>query len=492
MLTSSDPCNILPMQAATEHIPYTSPRSAQLLPGQRTATPSSLRVRLIISIAIVLAMILVPGSLLVYWHAVHKVQIEVRAAVAVGTNIVHNAVDDAEEATSPLRRLELLIADFDGDRHLRVVLVDPAGTRLYQSSPLKPAEPAPDWFYRLLARSYPSTSVALPAPFARIGHVVLEPDAHNEISEVWDDTVVTLLLLALFCGMNAGLVYWITGHALRPLETISAAFARLGSGNYRLRIPELGPREMVQVSNGLNQLARQLQDAESRRLQLEQQLAAVQEEERADLARDLHDEIGPLLFAVGIDLSVIQHDKAIEDTSVPARIGSVRESIARIYSDIKRILERLRSGTPSELGLGRAIENLVSFWRMRYPAIEFCCAVPGEGFGEATDDAIYHIIMESLSNALRHGSPTLLDVSVAAVDGVIRVIIRDNGGGFSSTAGRRPGFGLTSMEQRVKALRGSLSVTTSSDGGGVAVVARIPESASETEQPKSSVVSVLP
>jgi two-component system, NarL family, sensor histidine kinase UhpB len=462
---------------------HTEPASPQAkvqpVSYQRSAVSTSLRLRLIVSITVVLLMILLPGSLLVYWHAVHKVDVELRAAVAVGGNTVHNAVDDAEEAATPMRHLQLLIADFDGDRHLRATLVARAGNILYESTPLKPSDPAPMWFYGLLARRAMVVPIELPAPFDAIGHIVLQADAHNEISEVWDDTVLTLLILALFCGMNAMLVYWITGRALRPLETVSAAFTRLGAGNYSLRVPELGPREFAQVSRGLNRLARQLAEAEARRLKLERQLAAVQEEERAELARDLHDEIGPLLFAVGIDLSVIQHDPTVRDTAVAERIGAVRESIARIYRDIKRILGRLRSETPSELGLAQAIENLLSFWRMRYPNVEFTCEIPEESFGAALDDAIYHVIMESLSNALRHGTPTGVKVSVAVLEGQVVAIVRDDGGGFSASAGSGAGFGLASMEQRVSALGGSLQV--SGEDPGVTVTARIPVSACESE-----------
>jgi len=442
----------------------------------RSFVSTSLRARLIVSITVVLFLVLLPSSVLVYWHAVHKVDVELRAAAAVGANTIHNAVDDAEEAETPRRHLELLVADFNGDRHLRVTLLDPAGRLLYQSTPLKPSEPAPEWFYRLLARRSAGAPVPLPAPFDRVGTILLETDAHNEISEVWDDAVLTLLILALLCGLNAALVYWVTGRALRPLETLSSAFDRLGAGNYGTRVPELGPREFAQVSRGLNRLARQLADAEARRLRLEQQLSAVQEEERAELARDLHDEIGPLLFAVGVDLSMIQHDEAVRSTDLATRIAAVRESISRIYADIKRILGRLRTVTASELGLSQAVENLLSFWRARYPSIEFKCDVADEDLGAAVDDAVYHVMMEGLSNALRHGHPTSVTVAVTRLEGDVVASVHDNGRGFAP-AGMRRGFGLASMEQRVHALGGALEVTAAANGTGVTVTARIPVTA---------------
>jgi two-component system, NarL family, sensor histidine kinase UhpB len=442
---------------------------------------TSLRQRLLISITLVFLAMLLPGSLIVYWHALHEVEVELRAALAVGTQTVHNALDDVEEAETPERQLRLLVADFDGNRHLRVALIGPHGEVLYRSTPLVPADPPPDWFYRMLAPRALGTGLSLPEPFNRYGTMQLQADAHNEISEVWDDVVLTLTILVVFCGLNVALVYWVTGRALRPLQTISSAFDRLGEGHYRLHIPESGPRELAQVSRGLNRLAAQLGHAESQRLRLEQQLTEVQEEERAELARDLHDEIGPLLFAVGADLSVIQHDETIRDTPLQARVGAVRESIARIYQDIKSILGRLRTnGSPLELGLAQAVHNLLAFWRARYPAVSFECCVTEEDFGDAIDNVLYHIIMESLSNALRHGNPTALSVHVAVENHEVIARICDDGRGFSAPplAG---GFGIASMEQRARTVGGAVSVRQNDHGQGIIVTARLPVTCAEEE-----------
>jgi two-component system, NarL family, sensor histidine kinase UhpB len=230
------------------------------------------------------------------------------------------------------------------------------------------------------------------------------------------------------------------------------------------------------VSRGLNRLAGQLAQAEAQRLRLEQQLAAVQEEERAELARDLHDEIGPLLFAVGADLSVIQHDEAVRGTPLEARISAVRDSISRIYQDIKSILGRLRTGTPQlELGLAQAVRNLLAFWRTRYPAVTFECAVTEQEFGSELDDVLYHIVMESLSNALRHGEPTNLSVRIAVEGTQVMATVRDNGRGLGGAIPPASGgLGIASMEQRASSLGGTLSVRSNRNEPGVTVTAKIP------------------
>jgi two-component system sensor histidine kinase UhpB len=435
--------------------------------------PVSLRLRLIVSIALVLVLILVLGSALVYWHAGHEVEVELRAAIEVGAHTIHNAVDDVEEAATPLRHLELLIADFDGDRHLRASLIGLDNRILYRSTPLPPADPAPEWFYRLLVARSVTAAIELPAPFSRFGTIMLETDARNEISEVWGDVVLTLSILVIFCGLNAVLVYWVTGRALRPMDEVSAAFNGIGAGNYGLRVREQGPRELAQLCRGFNRMAEQLAEVEGRKHRLEHQLAAVQEEERSELARDLHDEIGPLLFAVSVDLSVIQQDEAVRTTPIAARIESIRDSIARMYKDVKAILARLRPATPVDLGLAQAAASLVSFWQTRYPAVVFNLQAPAEGFGTQIDDTIYHLILESLSNALRHGRPTRIDINVSVEGEEVLTHISDNGVGLSTKV-HAPGFGLIGMQERVQSLGGVFAVMNSPVGTGVLVSARLP------------------
>lgn len=439
--------------------------------------PPSLRLQLIALTALVLALTLLLGGVLIYWHALHEVQIEMRAAIAVGEHTIHNAVDDAEEAAMPLRHLQLLVADFDGDRHLQVSLINANGEVLFRSTPLVPVNPAPEPFYRLLARDSITARIPLPAPFDRLGTMLLATDPRNEINEVWDDVILTLAILVIFCGLNAALCYWITGRALRPLAELGAGFTSIGAGRHGLRIEEEGPLELASLFRGFNQMAAKLADTEARRHRLEHQLAALQEEERLDLARDLHDEIGPQLFAVSVDLSVIQRDEAVRTTPIAARLESIRDSIALIHNNVKAILARLRPATLADLGLAQAIANLAAFWQTRYPDITFDLNVRVQGLGIELEDAVYHLIQESLSNALRHGMPTRIEIRVAADKDAVLVEVLDNGCGLKGTAS---GFGLLGMRERVEPLGGSLSVQNSTETGGVAVTARIPLKAPET------------
>jgi two-component system sensor histidine kinase UhpB len=439
----------------------------------------SLRSRLLFSIFVTLVLSLMAGGAFTYWHAVKKIETEMNAAIAVGGRIAHNAVDDAEEATDPPRRLELLVADFHGDRHLRASLVVD-GKVIRASELAKPESPAPDWFFHLLAGPPNVRQVELPAVFDRYGTVVLQTDANNEVAEVWGDVGLTLSVLTIFCGLVLTFVYLTLASAIRPLQDLTAAFARVGERDYRERVSERGPLELVGLYQGFNRMVERLARTEQQNKRLQEQLATVQDEERADLARDLHDEIGPLLFAADVDAVAIgQLADGGEHEQIPERVGIIREAIGQMQRHVRDILGRLRPAVLLDVGLAHAIDNLVSFWRAHRPNLNFCLNVPEEGFGELLDATVYRIVQESLSNAVRHGNPNRIEITVRAhPDHSIGIRVVDDGGGLKAN-GRPGGYGIIGMQERVATLGGILEVGNRPDGRGVIVTARLPMHAGE-------------
>jgi two-component system, NarL family, sensor histidine kinase UhpB len=429
----------------------------------------SLRVQLMMSIAAVLLACLAMGSVLAYWHAVSKVETELRAALAVGARTVRNAIADGQAEKLSRELLESLVTNFNGHRHLRVSLVDNNGTTTVASSPWVPAEPAPRWFYRLLGSPSPVVRMDLSVPAYRA--ILLEADPHNEIAEAWGDMVLSLAVFATFCGLILSLVYWTIGRALRPLHDLSAAFSRIGEGNYAPRIAAQGPREFAQLCGGFNHMANRLTEMEVKNRHLADQLTTMQEEERSDLVHDLHDEIGPLLFSVDVDLASMRQQKELRShPAVAPRIDAIRGAVSQIQRHVRSILGRLRPPTLLDLGPAHAVDNLIAFWRTRYPAVVFEANMPPGTFGPSIDEQIYRVIQESLNNALRHGQPQRVAVTVRLnPDGVIAIEVSDDGG-LQPTDGAR--FRL--LQQRVESLGGTLSATNGHDGRGVTVSARLP------------------
>lgn len=443
----------------------------------------SLRSWLLLTITSVLAGTAVLGGVLIFWHAVRKVENEMQAAMTLGQRIARNAVDDAEEIVNPRRRLDLLIADFDGDHHLRAFLIDPTNKVSAVSHLHGPVRPIPRWIHESLAGKPEMVELELPPVFKPFGKVFLETDPRNEIGEVWNDLKLYAAILATFCGLVLCAIFLTLGRALRPLEELTSAFPRVGLGDYRPRVGVSGPSEVVRLATGFNQMAERLSDIEARNSHLREQLETVQEEERADLARNLHDEVSPLLFSVDVDATAIRELAATGSRErVEERAEAIQDAVARLKRNVKAILGQLRPAGIQHIGLPAAVKDLVSFLKERHPAVEFVVDVRGQTWGAGLDRTIHGIVRESLSNALKHGAPGRIEVRVVESQGAVLIEIVDDGGGFSRPASAG-GFGILVMQERAAILGGTLSARNSSDGKGVTVSARLPISAPERWAP---------
>ena len=433
----------------------------------------SIQRRLAVSITIVLAFSLVVGFGLTYQHVLAKVRTELQAALSVGVDAAMNALDETEPPAEAAARLRHIVGEFDGDRHIRAILRAPDGTLLARSRLLAPDEAAPRWFTRLVGSHPLGSTLSLPFRYATTGRLTLEADPNNEVAEAWSDTRLTLTIMAVFFAMVLALAFVTIRAALAPLRDMCEALQRIGSGDYRARIRPDVSRELEPLRDGVNGLAMRLEEMGSQNRALHEQIATLQEEERAELARDLHDEVGPFLFAVGADAAMIRRYLACDELDkVTPRAEAISEAVRHMQRHLRDVLRRLAPSALLDLGLPGAIENCVEFWKTRRPTIAFDVSVTGEPLDPPLDAIAFRVVQESFSNAIRHGRPSTIEVTIDADDEGVTIVVEDDGRGF---AGGEIvfGFGLTGMRDRLRSVGGSLAVRQRAVGG-VSVTATLP------------------
>ena len=435
----------------------------------------SLRTRLIASIIFVLLLSLGAGCASAGWNAARSVRTEMQAALAVGEQTIRHGLEDLPGARDASADLSRLVQAFDGDRHVRAALLDAAGHALVTSALPRPAQPAPGWFVRLVAPDLPRERLPVETEAGR-RMVVLEAEPLNEAGEVWTQLRDSLAVLALSCVLSAVLVSVVVSRALQPLKRVSTALAAVGSGEYAVRLPQAGSLEMAGLTQGFNAMAARLSLAEAQNRRLHEQLVTLQEEERADLARDLHDEVGPFLFTAALDAAAIEQAAAAgQHAAIPERALAIREAVGHMQRQVRAMLKRLRLASPVEVGLAPALGTIVAFWQAHRPTVVFKLkvAITEDSLDEAIKAVVYRVAQEGLSNAVRHGRPGRIEVAVMpGEDGGVVVRVSDDGIGM--TDANEPGFGLAGMRERVTALGGALHVANTPDGTGLAVTARLP------------------
>lgn len=430
----------------------------------------SLRLRIVAAIVLVLASGSGVGLALAGWHARQWLREELFSAQASGRLFVARAFDDLPHAQQPARELSDLIATFDGDRHLQALLWGPSGRLLAASQPARAAEP-PGWFSVLLKRRIAPERLAAPTPGGDV--VELRPVYANDLAAVWAEFLDLALVLTLASAGGAVVVFVVVGQALRPLRAVGQVLPRIGAGDYGARAPEQGPPEIVALGRGVNEMALRLAGMRDRNRALEEQILTLQDEERADIARDLHDEIGPQLFAANLDAAMAasligsgRPEAALE------QVRAIAAAIGHIQRLVRDILGRLRPTPLTELGLASAILDLVAFWSARRPELAFETVLPegDENLPEPVQETLYRIVQESLSNAVRHGSPKTLRIVVEQADGEARVEVVNDGA--VQQEGVR-GYGLRGMAERVAAAGGTLTAGPA-PGGRWRVAAALP------------------
>ena len=434
----------------------------------------SLERNLIVAILSVLLASLLVGAGLTYVHAKSRVGAEMQAAMAVGQRIVQNAADDGEGQTDPLRRLGLIVNDFNGDRHLRAVLRGPKGQPRLVSTPQAAQDAAPRAFFDLVSGTPIVAAIDLPAGLQGQGTLFLETDAHNEVSEEWSDLKLELGFLGGFFCLILSLSLRTLRAAFRPMEDLRRALKEVGSGNYGVRLHSRKYRELAAVQDGFHAMTLRLADMETHNRLLQTRLRRIQEDERRELARDLHDEVAPFLFAVSADASLIgRHLQEKNYGQVAMRAEAILGSAGHMQKHLRHVLSRLMPDVLLDLGLSGAIDSLVHFWKSRKPDVEFGVEVQEDGLDDASSAVVFRIVQESLSNAMRHADASRVDIAVQNVGDGIAIDVFDDGRGLSESmeagAVGSLGLGVLGMRERARSVGGSLRVGNRKDRSGVHV-----------------------
>jgi two-component system sensor histidine kinase UhpB len=444
----------------------------------------SLKHRLLGAIALVLLAALLAGSVLTWLGAQRKVAQEIDAAMSVSRATVERAMTAISRSFRPEQHLASIVSVFDGDRHVRASLVTPRGDVLLSSRRPDLPNAVPAWFAGLFAGERQTVTMAPPGGLDAFGSIVLEADPLSEIDAIWGDAVSNFSLLALIAVLILGFVWWTLEWALKPLERLAAAFGDIGDGRAGVMVPEQGPADLKPLYAGFNAMSQRLAEMAARNAALTRQLDRVQEEERSGLARDLHDEVSPFLFAVDVDAATVERlaggkrltAKAAQQ--IAQRAGAIREATGHMKRQVRQILGQLRPEGAVALGLEEALLHLAAQVEERHPRVSVDVAVDETSFGATLDSAIQRLVREAVNNALKHGTPAHIRIAVTASQGAIDVEVVDDGGGMREPApGAASGYGLAGMKERVEALGGAFTVGAPADAAGVRVHAVLPRPA---------------
>jgi len=208
-------------------------------------------------------------------------------------------------------------------------------------------------------------------------------------------------------------------------------------------------------------------------------LQQAREDERAFIAREIHDELGQLLTGLKFDIKWLEKRLPLETEDAKdagvlrAKTASLLELVDETIRALRRIATEFRPGLLDTLGLIAAIEWQAEEFRNR---TGITCQI-GEKASHGLSDrdretALFRIFQEALTNVARHANATRVLIELVHVKDVLRLTVSDNGKGMGSQPGTT-GIGLAGMRARARVARGTVSVE-SRPGEGVRIRAEAP------------------
>lgn len=214
--------------------------------------------------------------------------------------------------------------------------------------------------------------------------------------------------------------------------------------------------------------------------QLARMALAIQEEERANLARELHDELGQSLTAIRAEAECVLQLNRDRSPTISECAGAINAVAGQVYGVVRGMMQRLRPALLDDLGLVAALNELLRQWGSHYPELTVEAALdPLPPLTHDVELAAYRIVQEALTNIAKHAAASRIEVVLRVLDQGFELRIRDDGRGVErSTNGH--GYGLIGMRERALAAGGEFHLTTG-PGMGTTIHVLLPLTTQEVQ-----------
>jgi signal transduction histidine kinase len=181
-------------------------------------------------------------------------------------------------------------------------------------------------------------------------------------------------------------------------------------------------------------------------------IVAAADDSRRQIERDLHDGIQQRLVSLGLELRAAQSTAAAEDAELGKQLERVAGGLGESLTELQELSRGIHPAILSEGGLGPALRALA---RRSAVPVELDLELDTTRLPASIEVAAYYVVSEALTNAAKHAQASVVDVHARAGDGLLRLVVRDDGVGGATVA---HGSGLIGLSDRVQALGGRISV----------------------------------
>lgn len=309
--------------------------------------------------------------------------------------------------------------------------------------------------------------------------ITIDPDWLDQINIVLFSFIHLLVgsLFAILIGFRT------SGKLKSQIDDLSVMIMQLSRGNYSTRFRLEEPGEVSRIGTELNELAKKLDDQVHYLQRLADEKAAYAErahkiatiEERQRLARDLHDSVSQQLFALTMMSKAVVRGIEKHPEKAQQQVADLAETAMKAQTEMRALLLHLRPIHLSDQSLSDGIHNLIAELKTK-SEIDFQVNIDQiSEIPRFTEEHIFRIIQEGLSNTLRHADATKVKIVLRHEPEHLFVHLADNGQGFDWTLAdqKKTSYGLKTMRERSEEIGGQFNLRTKK-GDGTYIDIRVP------------------
>jgi len=350
-------------------------------------------------------------------------------------------------------------------RHLQIQFFDNDDKLIDSSQPnIDEKNRTPKWIEKImtaLLTTIPSEVIQIDSRGKSLGYILINPDPAYEINEIWQQVKSGLIVILIFFIFINLVIYIVFFHTLQPINELLDGFKKLENENYKVRINKTNISELNNIGQKFNNTVRKIKETNTRVHKLSQDLINIQEQEKRQLARNLHDELGQSLTAIQAEAASIKNSQK-NKTNLIAVENIISLSKSMMFST-RELIKKLSLGILDEVGIKIAMDDLVMSWSKRNPNIkmkyDFDQAAL-QKLSKETHQHLYRIVQEALTNISKHATPSNVSVLIKSLlSGEVKIeIIND---GIVKKAKSSSGMGLSGIRERVTQMKGQIKTSSS-------------------------------
>lgn len=440
---------------------------------------TSLRMRVVLIPSSILLFGMIAAIAATLFAARSRIGSETQSGITMGTLLISYALEKTATAKAPDDALARLGLELAHVRHISVRYAPetPPAEGLAQpfAHHMHIGAQAPHWFLDLFEPASVVKTFPVMIAGQQRGTLVMSTHPADEVTEIWSGLVFLAVLLGSIWIAIVTLLSLTARFTLKPLHDLADGLDRLEHGQFDA-LAEIKVAELRRIGEKFNHLAQSLARTEADNRLLIDRLMSVQDSERKELARELHDEFGASLFGIRAAASCIVEDASQNPAQTAADIIERAQAISSLADSIQkqnyRILDRIRPAVLHRMGLTDAVRQLVESWTLANRSMS-CSLSPPEDATESehliSEEAgltSYRMIQECLTNVARHSKAKSVSVALdIAIEPKpeIAIAIEDDGVGLARDF--RFGFGFLGMSERIRKLGGRLEIGKGTCGG---------------------------